>query len=197
MGKHRAPGTPSPAHPWLRKATAVSSITILIATALGGGAVYAVNGLGKNIISVDTSDLNENERPATVTQTDTSATNILILGSDSRAGSNGSYGNVDGARSDTTLLVHVYEGREAATVVSIPRDSFVEIAGCKMLQFLVRLLKFINGATICAWPFSATIPRIDSIVTGGMEDDNVELEGNLSSNEESNASRISFSLRAF
>lgn len=134
MGKHRAPGTPSPAHPWLRKATAVSSITILIATALGGGAVYAVNGLGKNIISVDTSDLNENERPATVTQTDTSATNILILGSDSRAGSNGSYGNVDGARSDTTLLVHVYEGREAATVVSIPRDSFVEIAGCKMLD---------------------------------------------------------------
>lgn len=134
MGKHRAPGTESVAHPWLRKATAGISILILIATSLGGGAVYAINGLGKNIIALDTSDLNEQDRPETVVQTDTSATNILIMGSDSREGSNGSYGNVDGARSDTTLLVHIYEGRKAATVVSIPRDSFVEIAGCKMLN---------------------------------------------------------------
>ena len=134
MGKHRAPGTESAAHPWLRKATAGISILILIATSLGGGAVYAINGLGKNIIALDTSDLNNQDRPETVVQTDTSATNILIMGSDSREGSNSSYGNFEGARSDTTLLVHVYEGREAATVVSIPRDSFVELAGCKMLN---------------------------------------------------------------
>lgn len=134
MGKHRAPVTPSLTHPWLRKVTAGVSILILIATSLGGGAVYAINSLGKNINALDTSDLNIQERPETVVQTDTSATNILIMGSDSRAGSNGSYGDVEGARSDTTLLVHIYEGRESATVVSIPRDSFVEIAGCKMLS---------------------------------------------------------------
>jgi LCP family protein required for cell wall assembly len=110
------------------------SILILIATSLGGGAVYAINSLGKNINALDTSDLNIQDRPETVVQTDTSATNILIMGSDSRAGSNGSYGDVEGARSDTTLLVHIFEGRESATVVSIPRDSFVEIAGCKMLN---------------------------------------------------------------
>jgi LCP family protein required for cell wall assembly len=134
MGKHRAPVTPSSAHPWLRKVTAGISILILIATSLGGSAVYAINTLGKNINVLDTSDLNIQERPETVVQTDTSATNILIMGSDSRAGSNGSYGDVEGARSDTTLLVHIYEGRESATVVSIPRDSFVEIARCKMLN---------------------------------------------------------------
>ena len=134
MGKHRAPVTPSLTHPWLRKVTAGVSILILIATSLGGGAVYAINSLGKNINALDTSDLNIQDRPETVVQTDTSATNILIMGSDSRAGSNGSYGDVEGARSDTTLLVHIYEGRESATVVSIPRDSFVEIAGCKMLN---------------------------------------------------------------
>jgi len=134
MGKHRAPVTPSSAHPWLRKVTAGMSILILIATSLGGGAVYAINSLGKNINALDTSDLNIKDRPETVIQTDTSATNILIMGSDSRAGSNGSYGDVEGARSDTTLLVHIYEGRNSATVVSIPRDSFVEIAGCKMLN---------------------------------------------------------------
>ena len=134
MGKHRAPVTPASVHPWLRRVTAGVSILILIATSLGGGAVYAINSLGKNINALDTSDLNIQDRPETVVQTDTSATNILIMGSDSRAGSNGSYGDVDGARSDTTLLVHIYEGRESATVVSIPRDSFVEIAGCKMLS---------------------------------------------------------------
>jgi LCP family protein required for cell wall assembly len=134
MGKHRAPGKESLTHPWLRTVTAIASVLILIATAIGGGAVYAINSLGKNINALDTSDLNNQERPETVVQTDTSATNILIMGSDSREGSNGTYGNVDGARSDTTLLVHVYEGREAATVVSIPRDSFVELAGCKMLN---------------------------------------------------------------
>lgn len=134
MGKHRAPGTASATHPWLRRVVAGASILILIATSIGGGAVYAINSLGKNINALDTSDLNNQKRPETVVQTDTSATNILIMGSDSREGSNGSYGNVEGARSDTTLLVHVYEGREAATVVSIPRDSFVEIAGCKMLN---------------------------------------------------------------
>jgi len=134
MGKHRAPGMESATNPWLRRITAGASILILIATAIGGGAVYAINGLGKNINALDTSDLNDQDRPETVAQTDTSPTNILIMGSDSREGSNGSYGNVEGARSDTTLLVHVYEGREAATVVSIPRDSFVELAGCKMLN---------------------------------------------------------------
>jgi LCP family protein required for cell wall assembly len=131
MGKHRAPGTPSAAHPWLRKATATLSIFIMMLTALGGGAVYAINGLGANIGSVNTSDLNTSERPESFVQTDTSPTNILIMGSDSRQGDgNDNYGDAGGARSDTTLLVHLYNGRKDAVVVSIPRDSWVEIAGC-------------------------------------------------------------------
>lgn len=156
MGKHRAPVTPSSAHPWLRRVTAGISILILIATSLGGGAVFAINSLGKNINALDTSDLNLRDRPETVVQTDTSASNILIMGSDSRAGSNGSYGDVEGARSDTTLLVHIYEGRNSATVVSIPRDSFVEIAGCKMLNGEISLpyrskfnAAFAIGGPIC------------------------------------------------
>ena len=131
MGKHRAPGTQSAAHPWLRKATAGLSVFIMMLTALGGGAVYAINGLGANIGSVNTSDLNNSERPESFVQTDTSPTNILIMGSDSREGEgNDSYGSEGGARSDTTLLVHLYNGRKDAVVVSIPRDSWVEIAGC-------------------------------------------------------------------
>ena len=131
VGKHSAPGTPSSAHPWLRKATAAFSIFILGVTAIGGGAVYAINGLGANIGAVDTSDLNVSDRPDSFVQTDTSPTNLLIMGSDSREGKgNSSYGSVGGARSDTTLLVHLYNDRKDALVVSIPRDSMVEIAGC-------------------------------------------------------------------
>jgi LCP family protein required for cell wall assembly len=131
MGKHRAPGTESSAHPWLRKATAGLSIFIMALTAVGGGAVYAINGLGANIGAIDTSDLNKADRPKSFIQTDTSPTNLLIMGSDSRQGDgNDSYGDAGGARSDTTLLVHLYSGRKEAVVVSIPRDSWVEIAGC-------------------------------------------------------------------
>jgi len=131
MGKHRAPGTESAAHPWLRKATAGLSIFIMTLTALGGGAVYAINGLGANIGTIDTSDLNNSDRPDSFAQTDTSPTNLLIMGSDSRDGEgNNTYGEAGGARSDTTLLVHLYNDRKDALVVSIPRDSWVEIAGC-------------------------------------------------------------------
>ena len=131
MGKHRSPGTESLAHPWLRKLTASFSILILTLTAIGGGAVYAVNGLGVNIGAIDISDLNEADRPDSVEQTDTSPTNLLIMGSDSRDGDgNDTYGVAGGARSDTTLLVHLYNNRKDAVVVSIPRDSWVEIAGC-------------------------------------------------------------------
>lgn len=131
VGKHKAPNTPSTAHPWLRKATAFFSILILTVTALGGGAVYAINGLGANIGAVNTSDLNTVHRPETFRQTDTSPTNLLIMGSDSRQGDgNDSYGDAGGARSDTTLLVHLYNDRKDAIVISIPRDSWVEIAGC-------------------------------------------------------------------
>ncbi len=131
MGKHRAPGTESAAHPWLRKATAGLSIFIMTLTALGGGAVYAINGLGANIGMIDTSDLNNSDRPDSFAQSDTSPTNLLIMGSDSREGDgNNTYGEAGGARSDTTLLVHLYNERKDAIVVSIPRDSWVEIAGC-------------------------------------------------------------------
>lgn len=57
--------------------------------------------------------------------------NILVMGSDSREGEgNQGYGRFDGARSDTTLLVHISGDRQSALVVSIPRDSMVEFPGC-------------------------------------------------------------------
>ena len=90
--------------------------------------MFALNGLGKNIHTIDTSDLGDQEF---VYAGDTSATNFLIMGSDTREGQGVGFGDVGGARSDTTLLIHLYEGRRQALVVSIPRDSFVKISPCK------------------------------------------------------------------
>ncbi len=60
------------------------------------------------------------------------AANYLVIGSDSRAGTDGQYGHdVTGARSDTTMIVHLSPARTKATVISIPRDSWLKIPACK------------------------------------------------------------------
>src|SRR5437763_11006855 len=62
------------------------------------------------------------------------AENILLIGSDTRAFAGAAkYGRlVAGARSDTTILVHLGAGASKAILVSIPRDSYVEIPKCKL-----------------------------------------------------------------
>ncbi|MEI6623135.1 MAG: LCP family protein [Actinomycetes bacterium] len=61
--------------------------------------------------------------------------NILVMGSDTRSGKNskghGDPNIISGARSDTTILLHVSGDRTRVTAVSIPRDSQVQIASCK------------------------------------------------------------------
>ncbi len=59
------------------------------------------------------------------------STNILLIGSDSRAGTDGKFGkDVLGARSDTTMLLHIAPDHSHAYVISFPRDSMVPVYGC-------------------------------------------------------------------
>lgn len=59
--------------------------------------------------------------------------NILLMGSDSREHGNGhgSTSTIAGARSDTTILLHISGDRTWAMGVSIPRDSKVLLPSCK------------------------------------------------------------------
>jgi LCP family protein required for cell wall assembly len=60
------------------------------------------------------------------------AENVLLIGSDSRSGSNpdGDHRTFDiGGRSDTLMLVHVPADRQDVFLVSIMRDSWVEVPG--------------------------------------------------------------------
>lgn len=70
----------------------------------------------------------EKERPTVLVD---GAQNILLIGSDSRAGKNRKYGRNDGTqRSDTTILLHVAADRKSAVAVSFPRDLMVNVPGC-------------------------------------------------------------------
>jgi LCP family protein required for cell wall assembly len=61
------------------------------------------------------------------------AENILVIGSDTRYGQGGGYGSgfvTD--QSDTLMIVHIPADRQWAEVMSIPRDSWVNIPSCGM-----------------------------------------------------------------
>jgi LCP family protein required for cell wall assembly len=61
------------------------------------------------------------------------AENILLIGSDTRAGQGGiggSAASTPGGRSDTLMLLHVSPGHHEVTVVSIPRETMVPILSC-------------------------------------------------------------------
>ena len=113
-----------------RKGLLIMAWTAAGIVVLGGtGAGYLFFKLNGNLKSVDIDQALGTERPQKV---DNGSENILVLGSDTRSGSNKELGGGtdDGsARSDTAMIVHVYEGHKKASVVSIPRDTLVDRPG--------------------------------------------------------------------
>ncbi|WP_454084670.1 LCP family protein [Georgenia sp. Marseille-Q6866] len=75
------------------------------------------------------------EEPAPLDPASGEAINVVVLGSDTRAGEvNDEYGTTPeaGQRSDTTMIVHISAERDRVEVVSIPRDTLVTIPSCGM-----------------------------------------------------------------
>ncbi|GAA2244535.1 transcriptional regulator [Streptomyces ruber] len=114
-----------------RKALLAAVWTVVGIVVLGGsGVCYLYFRLNGNLRSVDINSLLGHDRPEDV---DNGSEDILVLGSDSRSGGNAKLGGGedDGtARADTAMIVHLYEGRSRAGVVSIPRDTLVDRPGC-------------------------------------------------------------------
>ncbi|MEV5611129.1 LCP family protein [Streptomyces sp. NPDC052225] len=101
---------------------------LALVVAGGGGVAYAWQHLDGNIQGTDMNALLGHDRP---TARHDGAMNILLLGSDSRAGTHGEYGSgVLGARADTAMVLHVDKTHRKASVVSIPRDTMVERPTC-------------------------------------------------------------------
>ncbi|HXW45967.1 MAG TPA: LCP family protein [Streptosporangiaceae bacterium] len=132
----RKPGRPanSPS-PVRRRSVAgivLGSLAIVTAIALVGTSltVYIKYRLvWDSIKRIDVSADLRGKRPPV----DPNAINLLLIGSDSRAGENGAIGGsagIEGQRSDTVMVVHIAPGDHQVVVMSIPRDSVVPILQC-------------------------------------------------------------------
>lgn len=103
-------------------------LAVLVVAAAGTG-YWLYSDLDGNIKGVDIDRAIGDDRPQKATA---SGQNILVLGSDSRAGANAALegDKVEGARSDTAMVLHIPEGRTRAVAVSIPRDTLVTRPEC-------------------------------------------------------------------
>lgn len=116
---------------WLRYTAIGVGVVVLAA----GGTGWAVYEKLQGNITEDTDAAAElaryeKERPTSLVH---GAQNILLIGSDSRAGAgNRKYGRDSGTqRSDTTILLHISADHKRALAVSLPRDLMVDIPSCR------------------------------------------------------------------
>ncbi|MEU7056984.1 LCP family protein [Streptomyces sp. NPDC046197] len=116
---------------WVRGVALGAGVLVVGAVGVGWG-LYAK--LSSNITSDDEAAAElrryEKERPSALVK---DAQNILLIGSDTRAGDgNAQYGKDSGTeRSDTTILLHLAADRHSATAVSLPRDLMVDVPSCR------------------------------------------------------------------
>jgi LCP family protein required for cell wall assembly len=107
---------------------AILATIIVVSTSLVAYARYRTVYSSIKRVSVSSAELGKHRPPYTA------ALNILIIGSDSRAGTNGAFGNasvITGARSDTVMLLHIAPGHQRADIISFPRDSMIPIYACQ------------------------------------------------------------------
>jgi LCP family protein required for cell wall assembly len=131
---HRAPNARHAApHSSLRRVlTALVVVVGLLAVTGTASALVAYYKLNGNITKDDVSGLLGNDRPTKVANPDApqEPENILLIGSDKRAAKFENSTNA-GQRSDTTILLHLAADRKSAVLVSIPRDTIVDVPSCK------------------------------------------------------------------
>jgi LCP family protein required for cell wall assembly len=103
--------------------------TVTLTLVIGLGAAFFYRHLSENLTVLDIS-AKVGSRPDRVAPG--KPINVLIMGSDSRAGDQGrDQMENGGARSDTTILMHLSSDRKFAYGVSLPRDAVVDRLMCK------------------------------------------------------------------
>ncbi len=126
VGKHLG----APKHGVLK---AVAASTALVLAVLSGAVFLTFRHLEGNITKVPAFNNILAERPTEApveVEGEKKPLNILVMGSDSRAGQAAVIGSTPGL-SDTTILLHLSADRERAYGVSIPRDLMVARPACR------------------------------------------------------------------
>ena len=117
-------------HRLLRNVT-LSLLTIALFVSTAAFAVY--HDLQSRLTTVSVDDILGADRPSAPEGSDFDgrALNILVMGSDSRSGEVVDDGT-EGMRSDTAMIVHLSADRTRMDVISIPRDTMVEVPACPL-----------------------------------------------------------------
>lgn len=120
----------------LRGALAVLLAGVLFVVS-SAGFVYASlsSQFANRVVSIDAYSV-DGQSTATPDSFEGRAVNILVVGTDSRSGASGEVGagdadDVPGLRNDSTMVIHVSADRSRVQIVSIPRDTLVDIPACK------------------------------------------------------------------
>lgn len=129
---------------------------IIVAAVVGGGLL--LRNLERNVDTItglDGTERAESYEPM----------NVLIMGSDDRADGN-SVGDqvleIEGQRSDTTILVHVAGDRKSALAVSIPRDTLLELPECASESGDFRVTAKFNSAFTFGGP-GCTVEAVEEL----------------------------------
>ncbi|MFB7889096.1 LCP family protein [Cellulosimicrobium cellulans] len=163
----------------LRTHGAARTVGLVATAVLAFGAVGGASALSNIQGNITSSNIDGllTDRPEQPDPTDPNAgkpLNILVMGSDERGGENGhEVEGVEGMRSDTTILVHVSADRSRVEMVSIPRDSRVDVPACNTTSGRTTApantrfnAAFANGATVGGDVDSAaacTITTVESL----------------------------------
>ena len=120
---------------FLRGALAVLLAGVLFVVS-SAGFVYAKlsTQFANRVVNIDAYASDEQNK-ATPDSFEGRAVNILVVGTDSRNGASGELGagdadDVPGLRNDSTMVIHVSADRSRVQIVSIPRDTLVDIPAC-------------------------------------------------------------------
>ncbi|MGO4785294.1 LCP family glycopolymer transferase [Cryobacterium sp. W22_MBD10_FK3] len=126
-------------HGRLKRSNAFANVAKVLAAALAVVMVSGVSVAALATLNVATSVKapihleNETEGPVPQISSIDGGANLLLVGSDSRAGQGDGYGDPDeetAVLNDVTMLLHIAEDHSSATVVSFPRDTYVPIPEC-------------------------------------------------------------------
>ncbi len=127
MHEHDEPERrPSQKHPVRVTILVMLSIVLVGAVVAGVFVANLANSFNSKTQTIETAFPEESTRPDKPAEAK-DAVNILLMGSDSRG--EGDAGTMAGARSDTLMLMHIPGDRKNIQVMSIMRDTWVDIPG--------------------------------------------------------------------
>src|SRR3954449_9534040 len=124
---------PKRRRPLRRALVALGVLTLVLAVVIGGGLWFVTARYAGNVdqINNDFAGMDESSRPAPATSAGDAATadpvTFLLVGSDTRG--HPANGEDPDGRSDAIMIARLSGDRKHAQLISIPRDSWVDIPG--------------------------------------------------------------------